>query len=113
MPFPTKELVSHAVHAFRYLAGTVDLALAFEVKGDPVCCVDADSRGDVDSQRSKTSFSFMLFETYVSWQSRLQRMEATSTTKAKYMAAAAGVHEVLWMKILCANLDLPLSPGRL
>jgi hypothetical protein len=40
-------------------------------------------------------------------------MEATSTTKAKYMAAAAGVHEVLWMKILCANLDLPLSLGRL
>jgi hypothetical protein len=65
MPFPTKELVNHAVHAFRYLAGTVDLALVFEVKGDPVCCVDADSRGDVDSQRSKTSFSFMFF--YAVW----------------------------------------------
>jgi hypothetical protein len=27
----------NVVHVFRYLAGTVDLALIFEGKGDPLC----------------------------------------------------------------------------
>jgi hypothetical protein len=48
----------HVVHVFRYLSGTVDLAMTFEEKGDPVCFVDA---GDVDSRRSTTEYAFMLY----------------------------------------------------
>jgi hypothetical protein len=36
-----------------------------------------------------------------------------STTEAEYIAAAGGVRVVLWMKILCVDLDLPLSQARL
>jgi hypothetical protein len=71
MPCPTKELVQHAVHVFRYLAGTVDLALEFQSKGQPVCYVDADYGGDVATRRSTTGYVFMLFGACVSWQSRL------------------------------------------
>jgi hypothetical protein len=85
----------------------------FEGKGDPVCYVDADFGGDVDSRRSTTGFAFMLFGTCVSWQSKLQRTVATSTTEAEYMAAAAGAREMLWMKILCADLGLLLGQVRL
>jgi hypothetical protein len=109
MSCPTKELMKHVVHVFRYLAGTVDLGLVFEGKGYPICFVDSDFGGDVDSRRSTTGYAFMLFGTCVSWQSRLQRTVATSTTEAEYMAAASGAREILWMKILCADLGMPLS----
>jgi hypothetical protein len=33
MSCPKKELVKHAVHVFRYLLGTVELALEFKGKG--------------------------------------------------------------------------------
>jgi hypothetical protein len=100
MSCPTRELMRNVVHVFRYLAGTVDLALIFEGKGDPVCFVDADFAGDVGTRRSTTGYAFLLFGTSVSWQSRLQRTVASSTTEAEYMAASAGVREALWMKIL-------------
>jgi hypothetical protein len=100
MSCPTKELVVHAVHVFRSLVVTVDLALVFGGKGHLLCYVAADFGGDVNSRRSTTSFAFMLFGTWVSWRSRLQHTVATSTTEAEYMAAAAGIREVLWMKIL-------------
>jgi hypothetical protein len=68
--------------------------------------VDADYAGDVDSRRSTTGYALMLYGSCVSWQSRLQQTVATSTTKAEYMAAAAGVSEALWTKILCADLGV-------
>jgi hypothetical protein len=109
MSCPTKELVKHAIHVFRYLAGTVELALEFQGKGQPVCYVDADYGGDAATRRSTTGYAFMLFGACVSWQSRLQRTVATSTTEAEYMAACTGTREALWMKILCADLGLPLT----
>jgi hypothetical protein len=47
MSCPKKELMKHAVHVFRYLAGTLQLALEFIGKGEPVCYVDADYGGHV------------------------------------------------------------------
>jgi hypothetical protein len=109
MSCPTKELVKHAVHVFRYLAGTVELALEFQGKGQPVCYVDADYGGDAATRRSTTGYAFMLFGACVSWQSRLQRTVATSITEVEYMAACTSTREALWMKILCADLGLPLT----
>jgi hypothetical protein len=51
MSCPTKELVKHAIHVFRYLTGTVELALEFQDKGQPVCYVDADYGGDAATRR--------------------------------------------------------------
>jgi hypothetical protein len=109
MSCPTKELVKHAVHVFRYLAGIEELALEFQVKGQPVCYVDADYGGDAATRRSTARYAFMLFGAWVSWQSRLQRSVATSTTEAEYMAACTGTREALWMKILLCESGLAID----
>jgi hypothetical protein len=54
---PTKELIKHLVRVFRYLAGTVELALEFQGKGQPVCFVDADYGVDV-AMRSTTEYAY-------------------------------------------------------
>jgi hypothetical protein len=43
---PTKELMRNVVHVFKYLAGTLDLALLFEKKGDAIRFFSADFAGD-------------------------------------------------------------------
>jgi hypothetical protein len=75
-------LTKHAVHVFRYLAGTVELALEFQGKGQPVGYVDVEYDGDAAARRSTTGYAIILFSACVSWQSRLQRTEAMSTTEA-------------------------------
>jgi hypothetical protein len=75
-------LTKHAVYVFRYLAGTVELALEFQGKGQPVGYVDAEYDGDAGTRRSTTGYAFVLFGACVSWLRRLQRTEAMSTTVA-------------------------------
>jgi hypothetical protein len=58
-----RHLVRNVVRICRCLAGTVDLALIFEGKGEPVCFVDADFSGDVGTRRSTTRYASMLFGT--------------------------------------------------
>jgi hypothetical protein len=55
----------HVVHDFRYLSGTVDFAMIFEGKGDPVCFVDADYAGSVDSRSSTTGYALCCMAPFV------------------------------------------------
>ena len=55
----------------------LDMAL-----GDP----DFDMSGDVDSCRSTSRYVMTYLGGVVSWQSRLQKVVALSTTEAEYMA---------------------------
>ncbi|WJZ95088.1 hypothetical protein VitviT2T_013882 [Vitis vinifera] len=83
----------------RYLRGTSKLKLTFG-SGKPVLVgyTDSDMAGDVDNRRS-TSGDLMTFSGgAVSWQSRLQKCVALSTTKVEYIAAAETCKELLWMK---------------
>ncbi|KAL9273201.1 Retrovirus-related Pol polyprotein from transposon TNT 1-94-like protein, partial [Drosera capensis] len=72
----------------RYLKGTSKLCLSFG-KGEPVLegYTDADMAGDLDHRKSTSGGA-------VSWQSKLQKCVALSTTEAEYIAATEAGKEL-------------------
>lgn len=94
----------------RYLAHTVNRGITF--RGSDVALIgycDADYAGDLDTRKSTTGYVFTLNGGAVSWNSKRQPTVAASTTEAEYMSAASAVKEGLWLRKLCASLDIPVS----
>ena len=94
----------------RYLQNTLDVGLAFEQDESLDQCIvgycDSDYAGDLDKQRSTTSYLFTLAKTPVSWKSTLQSTVALSTTKAEYMAITEAVKEAIWLHGLLKDLGV-------
>ena len=83
----------------RYLRGTSKLRLSFG-SGEPVLVgyTDADLAGDVDTRKSTSGYLITFAGGAVSWQSRLQKCVALSTTEVEFIAAKEAYKELLWMK---------------
>ncbi|CAL1392755.1 unnamed protein product [Linum trigynum] len=83
----------------RYLRGSSKMSLCFG-DGEPVLVryTDADMAGDVDSRRSTSGYLITLSGGAISWQSRLQKCVALSTTEAEYIAVTEACKEMIWMK---------------
>ena len=67
---------------------------------------DADMARDIDTRKSTSSYVLTFAGGAVSWQSRLQRCIALSTTEAEYIAATEVCKEMLWMKEFLQELGL-------
>ncbi|CAJ2658330.1 unnamed protein product [Trifolium pratense] len=91
----------------RYLRGTSKVCLCFG-GGDPVLdgYTDADMAGDLDCRKSTSGYMMTFAEAAVSWQSRLQKCVALSTTEAEYIAATEAAKELLWMKKFLQELGI-------
>ena len=73
---------------FRYLRDSSKLCLTFGVSKLVLeGYVDADWVGDLDGRKSTLGYLFTFVGGAVSWQSRLQKCVALSTTEAEYIAA--------------------------
>ena len=83
----------------RYLRGTSNLKLTFG-SGKPVFVgyTNPDMVGDVDNRKSTSGYLMTFSRGVVSWQSRLHKCVALSTTEALYIIAAEACKELLWMK---------------
>ncbi|KAL6327081.1 hypothetical protein AAG906_013828 [Vitis piasezkii] len=83
----------------RYLQGTSKLKLTFG-SGKPVLVgyTNSDMAGDVDNRRFTLGYLMTFSGGVVSWQSRLQKCVALSTTEIEYIAAIKACKELLWMK---------------
>uniref|UniRef100_A0A3Q7EM27 Uncharacterized protein n=1 Tax=Solanum lycopersicum TaxID=4081 RepID=A0A3Q7EM27_SOLLC len=79
---------------------TVDVGLVFEQKDSQylVGSCDSDYAGDLDKQRSSTSYVFTIANAPVSWKSTLQSTVALSTTEAKYMTITEAAKKQLGFK---------------
>ena len=92
---------------FRYLRGSSKLCLTF---GDskPILegYVDTDWVGDLDGRKSTLEYLFTFARGALSWQSRLQKCVALSTTEAEYIAANEVGKEMLWLKRFLQELGL-------
>ena len=92
---------------FRYLRGSSKLCLTF---GDSKTVlegyVDASWAGDLDGRKSTWGYLFTFSMGVVSWQSRLQKCVALSTTEAEYIAANEAGKEILWLKRFLQELGL-------
>ena len=59
--------------------------------------VDSDLAGDIDTSRSTIGYVFTVGGAAVSWVSRLQKINALSTTEAEYVAATEAAKEMIWL----------------
>ena len=60
--------------------------------------VDSDLEGDVDTRRSTTGYVFTIGGTVISYISRLQKVNALSTTKVEYVVVMEASKEIIWLQ---------------
>nr|GEU93955.1 hypothetical protein [Tanacetum cinerariifolium] len=96
-----KECHLHAVkRIFRYLKGNPMLGLWYpkESSFNLVAHSDSDYGGANQDRKSTTGGCQFLGRRLIFWQCKKQTIMATSTTKARYVAAASGCGQVLWIQ---------------
>ena len=104
---PGKEHWAAVKWIFKYLRGSSKVCLSFG-GGPPALTgyTDADMARDIDTRKSTSGYVLTFAGGAVSWQSRLQRCIALSTTEAEYIAATEVCKEMLWMKEFLQELGL-------
>lgn len=104
---PGKEHWEVVKWILRYLKGSSNKCLCFGgsdsiLKG----YTDADMAGDLDGRKSTSGIVFTFAGGAVSWQSKLQKCVALSTTEAEYIAMAEAGKEMLWLKRFLDQLGM-------
>jgi hypothetical protein len=104
---PGKEHCAAVKWILRYLRGTSRVCLCFG-NGKQVLdgFTDVDMAGDIDSRKSTSGYLITYSGGAESWQSRLHKCVALSTTKAEYIAIIEAAKELLWMKKFLQELGL-------
>ena len=107
MSNPTREPWAEVKRILRYLRGTSNVCLRFG-SSNPMLegFNNSDMSANVDTSRSMSGYGMPCGGRVVSWQSRLQKVVALSTTKAEYMAAAEANKEIIWMKEFIGELGI-------
>ena len=95
----------------RYLAGTRDMGIIYRSGGsdDLECYTDADYATDKDTRKSRSGFSMCYSGGAVCWGSKLQSVVATSSAESEYIAAAGAARELVWLRRVCADLDIKMT----
>ncbi|PKI73919.1 hypothetical protein CRG98_005683 [Punica granatum] len=91
----------------RYLRGTSKVCLHFGTdKPELVGYTNTDIAGDIDSRKSTSGYLMTFAGGAISWQSKLQKCIALSTTEAEYIAVTEGCKEMLWLQKFLQELSL-------
>lgn len=67
---------------------------------------DSDYAGDLDIRKSTSGYIFTLCGGPVSWMSQRQKIVATSTIEAEYIAASDATKETIWLKHLLESIEI-------
>ncbi|GJW31986.1 uncharacterized mitochondrial protein-like protein [Tanacetum coccineum] len=70
---------------------------------------DSDWAGDSVSRKSTTGFCIFLSDCLISWKSKKQDVISKSSTEAEYRAMVVTTSEIVWLRWLLANMDVPAS----
>jgi hypothetical protein len=91
----------------RYLKGTADVGLLYDInsKKPLVSYADADWADDYD-RKSVSGFLIQVYGNLVGSVTRKHNTAAPSSTEAEYVAVASAVTEVLWMKGLLIDFQI-------
>lgn len=91
----------------RYIKGTSKLSLCFG-NGKTILdgYTDSDMGGDLDKRKSTSGYLMIFGGGAVSWESRLQKCIALSSTEAEYIAATEACKEILWLQKFLQELGM-------
>ena len=101
-----------AKHIMRYLKGTVEYGLKYEVnqKINLEVYVDSDWASNAIDRKSTYGCCFIMGSSVISWFSMKQYCVALSTTEAEYVVACSTSCEAVWLRKLLSDLcDLQLD----
>ncbi|XP_022004110.1 secreted RxLR effector protein 161-like [Helianthus annuus] len=104
--------VSHleaANRVHRYLKGTSGQGILLPKQGGTnlITYCESDWLGCPFTRRSRTGYLLLLGGTPISWKSKKQSVVSQSSAEAEYRAMAAVVSEIIWMRWLLKELDIP------
>lgn len=110
---PTSENVLWVKRILRYLRRTTGMKLQFARNSTKLYLngyCDSDYAGCTETRRSTSGYVFQLGAACISWRSERQRIVATSTTEAEFIAAAEAVKELIWLRrLLCEVLGSSIN----
>jgi hypothetical protein len=85
-------------YLLRYLRSTKDIEIRYRPEAlNLIGYLDADYGGDKSDRKSQSANVFLLGGGTVSWLSRKQRLVATSTTEAEYIAMSICAKQGVWL----------------
>ena len=104
---PTEAHLTAVKRIFRYLKGTVSLALQYQAKGSELIDYsDSDWANDLDNRHSTTGNVFKMSGGAISWISQKQATVALSTAEAEYVALGSATQEAIWLRRLLNDLNV-------
>ena len=85
---PSKDHLDKALYILKYLNSTCNYQLVFNGDSDKglISYTDSDWASDKITRKSQTGYFFMIASAIFSWQSKVQKIIALSSTEAEYMA---------------------------
>jgi hypothetical protein len=97
---PSKVHWNTAKWILGYLKGTINHCICFDGTSNLIleAYMDVDWAGDIDSRKSTSGYFVCFGNGVVSWQSKLQKCVALSTTEAEYIVITEACKELFWMK---------------
>ena len=99
-----------AIRVVRYLKGTRDLRLRLGGGEMTLAGFTDSSWGDChDGRRSSMGYCYTMGSGLISWSARKQKVVATSSTEAEYIAASESCKEAVWLRTMLSLLPLPTS----
>jgi len=107
---PSEEHYNKALYICKYLAGTMDYKLQYGLKQHGLYTyADADWASDQGSRHSITGYLVLLGGSAISWNSRVQKMIALSSTEAEYMSLSDTCRQLVWMHSFFKELGMPIK----
>lgn len=98
-----------AKRVVRYLKGTRDLELNLGGRYPDrlIGFTDSSYASCSDTRRSVSGYCFTLGSGMISWASRKQKIVATSSCEAEYVAASDAAKELIWLRTLLTDIGFP------
>eukprot|EP00963_Diacronema_lutheri_P009628 scaffold869_cov399-Pavlova_lutheri.AAC.1 len=105
---PTNTHVTIAKRVLKYLSGSKSHGLLLGSHNQNLLegYCDANYGTCEVTRRSTTGYLLTFAGSLISWQTKLQKTVATSTTEAEYMAAAAAAKEALYLKKILEDIGM-------
>ncbi|CAN1804946.1 Retrovirus-related Pol polyprotein from transposon RE1 [Linum perenne] len=111
MHAPTTQHWQAVKRILRYLNGTSTHYLRFQPTDSTTLLAYSDAGWVSDQDDSRSQYGYAVYHgpNLISWTSRKQKVVARSSTEAEYRSLTYTVAELMWLKLLLAELRAPFQ----